>query len=418
MSNLSELLPTGGGQNAVDFVAFENITAGQAVALRSDGQIEVADSGNFANVIGLAAEAITSGNTGAVNVFGGINEAQSGLTIGSDYYIDSSGNLTTSSSGSNIKLGQAITATTINLLDYPSILTVVGQQAYTAAGTYSWVAPASVTSISVVAVGGGGSGAAGVGDPTQSYYGPPGIGGGGGGSLRWQNEIPVTSGDTYTVVVGAGGAGVYNGSTIAGNSGGQSYFGAASGSNFCQAPGGGGGQLGAATAQTASGASNGSGTGGGGQGGGSNYNAGAFSGAGRNGAGGAGGYQAGSATASFGEAMSANQDGSAGEYGGGGGGVGRGNRTYMSGGGVGILGEGSSGAGGTAATSTGRGGSSGADGIQTNNNGGTGGAYGGGGGGTLSVPNGAVASGAGGVGAVRIIWGTDRAFPSTNTGDL
>ena len=31
-----------------------------------------------------------------------------------------------------------------------------GQQAYTTAGTYSWVCPAGVTSVSVVAVGGGG----------------------------------------------------------------------------------------------------------------------------------------------------------------------------------------------------------------------------------------------------------------------
>ena len=34
-----------------------------------------------------------------------------------------------------------------------------GQQAYTTAGTYSWVAPAGVTSVSVVCVGGGGHGA-------------------------------------------------------------------------------------------------------------------------------------------------------------------------------------------------------------------------------------------------------------------
>ena len=33
-----------------------------------------------------------------------------------------------------------------------------GQQAYTSAGSYSWVAPAGVTSVSVVAVGGGGGG--------------------------------------------------------------------------------------------------------------------------------------------------------------------------------------------------------------------------------------------------------------------
>lgn len=32
-----------------------------------------------------------------------------------------------------------------------------GQQAYTTAGTYTWVVPTGVTSISIVAIGGGGN---------------------------------------------------------------------------------------------------------------------------------------------------------------------------------------------------------------------------------------------------------------------
>ena len=40
MSNLSELLPTGGGQNAVDFVASGTLSSGQAVILKADGQVE------------------------------------------------------------------------------------------------------------------------------------------------------------------------------------------------------------------------------------------------------------------------------------------------------------------------------------------------------------------------------------------
>ena len=50
----------------------------------------------------------------------------------------------------------------------------------------------------------------------------------------------------------------------------------------------------------------------------------------------------------------------------------------------------------------------------------TGGNYGGGGGGGgFYITNGYQYAGAGGVGAVRIIWpGTTRSFPSTNTGDL
>jgi hypothetical protein len=40
MSNLSELLPTGGGQNAVDFVATGTLASGQTVALKTDGTVE------------------------------------------------------------------------------------------------------------------------------------------------------------------------------------------------------------------------------------------------------------------------------------------------------------------------------------------------------------------------------------------
>ena len=296
-----------------------------------------------------------------------------------------------------------------------NVVTLVpaGQEAFTTAGTYSWVAPAGVTSICVVAVGGGGSGAAGVGNPGLPFFGTPSIGGGGGGSLQWQNNIPVTPGNSYTVVVGAGGTGVF--STSNGSAGSPSYFNATSGTNFCNAPGGGAGLLDAATAQTAAGSSNGSGTSGGGRGGGSEFSSGN---GGRNGAGGAGGYQAGSSTASFGRAAASFTNGYAGEFGGGGGAAGQGNTTYMSGGGVGILGEGTSGAGGVSGNIVGKGGSGGANGGQSGNNGGAGGAYGGGGGGTLDASNGVVRSGAGGSGAVRIIWGVGRAFPSTNTGNL
>jgi hypothetical protein len=70
---------------------------------------------NFASFIGITAEAISSAATGAVNVYGGINEAQSGLTIGSDYYVQADGSLSTATS--TVKAGKAITATTINMMD-------------------------------------------------------------------------------------------------------------------------------------------------------------------------------------------------------------------------------------------------------------------------------------------------------------
>jgi hypothetical protein len=70
---------------------------------------------NYTSFIGITAEAISDTATGAVNVYGGINEAQSGLTIGSDYYVQADGSLSTTTS--TVKVGKAISATTINMMD-------------------------------------------------------------------------------------------------------------------------------------------------------------------------------------------------------------------------------------------------------------------------------------------------------------
>ena len=96
-----------------------------------------------------------------------------------------------------------------------------GQQTYTSSGTYSWTCPSGVTSVSVVCVGGGGGGNGG-------GNGVGGAGGGGGGGLGYKNNISVTPGQSYTVVVGGGGAGdAWDGppySTNPADSGGDSYF--------------------------------------------------------------------------------------------------------------------------------------------------------------------------------------------------
>jgi hypothetical protein len=90
------------------------------------------------------------------------------------------------------------------LVDAPA-----GQQAYTSPGTYEWIAPAGVTSVSVVAVGGGGGGGS---------TGSNGGGGGGGGGLGWKNNITVIPGQGYGVVVGIGGT------RDSSTHGGQSFF--------------------------------------------------------------------------------------------------------------------------------------------------------------------------------------------------
>ena len=86
---------------------------------------------------------------------------------------------------------------------------------YSKPGTYQWTCPEGVTSVSVVCVGGGGAGKSIENPSEESAFG------GGGGGLGWKNNILVTPGQTYTVVVGAGGV-----SSISNNgtSGGDSYF--------------------------------------------------------------------------------------------------------------------------------------------------------------------------------------------------
>ena len=82
-----------------------------------------------------------------------------------------------------------------------TFLVVSGQQQYVGAYgqnggtcTFTWTAPAGVTKVHVMAMGGGGGG----------YYNWASCGGHGGGMV-WANNIPVTPGNNYTVQVGRGG---------------------------------------------------------------------------------------------------------------------------------------------------------------------------------------------------------------------
>lgn len=176
----------------------------------------------------------------------------------------------------------------------------------------------------------------------------------GGGGLGWKNNIHVNHGQIYTVVVGAAG---YPSPT----NGGDSYF--ISLSIVC---GGGGLYNGTGGSYVGDGGGNGGDDGGG-----------------------AGGY-----SGDGGDGFGAAPDG------GGGGGI----TTYGGAGGVGLFGEGESGAAGTG----GSGGENGHAGSNGNYSG-MGGQYGGAG-------NYVSGQQIGGHGAVRIIWGAGRAFPSTDCG--
>ena len=306
-----------------------------------------------------------------------------------------------------------------------SSLAVTGQQEFTTPGTYSWTAPAGVTSVDVVAVGAGGSG---YNAPTTN-----GGSGGGGGGLGWKNNITVVPGQGYTVVVGQSYAAATKG-TVPDNDGGPSYF-----INTSTVAGLGGTRATAVYVNGVGGGYVGDGGGNGGAGGVKVVNATATGGGGAGGYSGNGGNGgAGSATSQGTRAEGNGFDGLGGAGGGGGcGAYGSGLASPEAavgggGGGVGIYGQVDSGLAGLGSyASTPQAGGGGGSG-GTNGNSGVGasagitatyiaagaGIYGGGAGGSFYTTSGGGQNGPGalpGAGAVRIIWGTARSFPATNT---
>jgi hypothetical protein len=277
-----------------------------------------------------------------------------------------------------------------------------GQVAYTSPGTYYFTVPAGVTSISCVVIGGGGGSS---GCSGASQY--SGAGGGGGGLVY--GTISVTAGQTVTVLVGAGGTAgtnVNSSTNIAGN-GGESRI-SYGGISMLRAFGGAGGRYGVTYNA---------------YGGGRNYyyssppqggGIGGYGGRGTNNGGGGGGGGAGGYAGNGGGGGIGNTGvGGAGSGGGAGGGGGQANSGTQNngGGGTGLYGQGSNGAGG-ARNGSGGGGSLGSGG----GNGGIGGLYGGGAGGCEDDTN--RSGSVGGRGGARIIWGTGRSYPSTNTANV
>ncbi len=289
----------------------------------------------------------------------------------------------------------------------------IGQVEYTSAGTYNWTCPAdgSITTVSVVCIGAGGA--------AQTY-------GGVGGSLAYKNNITVTPGQTYQIVVGETNTTSSGYGQLANASAGpSSAFGTT-------ATGGHGGYVTSHSAPYSNRKTIGTNYDGGGRGGrgSADYYAsgvGYYAGAG----GGAGGYSGDGGDGAFG-GSSSNPSGSNAQAGSGGGGGGAAHylatKLGGAGGGTGIYGEGSSGAAGltsnTQSDSIGHGGSGGTDGMQARAGTGTaatqpyGGNFGGGSGiiyaDTSQFPIDTTKQN----GAVRFIYPGDvRQFPSTRTAD-
>lgn len=354
-----------------------------------------------------------------------IGTLPNGLTYNNDGTISGESTEVMSSVTMNIRFTDIFNQTS----DQPFLFTSAsssGERVYSTPGTYTFTVPDNVFALSVVCVGAGGSGGASYATNTPVYT--PG-GGGGGGGLGYKNNITVTPGQTFQVVVGQGGASVKRttANTIKnGNNGGDSSFGGTTVIGRGGAAGTGGTSTSAGTGG-AGGTKIGDGGGNGGYGGSGNSTS-ILGGGGGGAAGYSGNGGNGATPTSTGTTGVAGSAGAGGGAGGGSSGIQFGSYRIggASGGGVGIFGQGDSGTAteipleSTQTVFGGIAGSSGTNGynlvaVQNINYGSPSpGSIGGGGGGESIT--GTVGSGAGSNGAVRIMWqGTRRTFPTTRT---
>ncbi|MHA1305173.1 MAG: hypothetical protein ACTSPI_15855 [Candidatus Heimdallarchaeaceae archaeon] len=90
------LLPDGVGEDAIEIVSSEDLSAGDFVNIFNNGgsvAVRQADRSNSRDANGFVLESVTSPNPVKV-FFEGTNSELSGLTIGARYYLDTTGNVT------------------------------------------------------------------------------------------------------------------------------------------------------------------------------------------------------------------------------------------------------------------------------------------------------------------------------------
>ena len=106
---------TGAKKIVYAFVDAGNSSEGTGLVLTSPGNLTNLTS---TNLLGIASGAISDTATGTINTWGSRNEVQTSLTIGSDYYVQTDGTISTTSTSPAQLIGKAITATQINMKDY------------------------------------------------------------------------------------------------------------------------------------------------------------------------------------------------------------------------------------------------------------------------------------------------------------
>ena len=107
-----------------DSTAGKSVFTYSNVSIGDDGYYVVLANAvqNVSDFVGITTEAIASGATGTVTVSGGVSTNQSSLTIGSTYYVQADGTISTVATSPAVLVGEAVSATSLllNALARPS----------------------------------------------------------------------------------------------------------------------------------------------------------------------------------------------------------------------------------------------------------------------------------------------------------
>ena len=94
----------------ITYVDDGNSNAGTSVVFTAGGTSTNLTSENY---IGIAGEAIANAATGKINIIGGTNTGQSGLTTAQTYYVGQTGILTTTADTPSVVAGTSVSDTEI-----------------------------------------------------------------------------------------------------------------------------------------------------------------------------------------------------------------------------------------------------------------------------------------------------------------
>jgi len=107
---MSSAFDSTNGKTVVVYQDGGNSNYGTTAVLQADS---VSTNLTAENYIGIAAEAIANGATGKVNILGGVNSGQTGLTTAKTYYVQNNGSLATSAGDPSVVAGTSISSTKI-----------------------------------------------------------------------------------------------------------------------------------------------------------------------------------------------------------------------------------------------------------------------------------------------------------------